>query len=495
MSNSGDSIEEVLLKGGSIVFVGFVLQTGLGFATKYLVATNLGPAGYGAIRVGAILLTFSSMIALLGIDTGIGRYLPRYEDNAKQRSVFLSGLRIVTVSSVVMGGAIAIFAGQIATLLGNSGFEPVVRIFGLATPLVVCMKIAVGSAQGLKRAVPKVAIQSVTFPVVRFVGVTVAVLVGLGSVGVAAMYLIGYAAAAVASGYYLLRHTEFLNGNASDTEFMYRELVVFSAPLVISSAADTVFSDIDGLLLAYFGTAEQVGVYDVAFVLANLLLVILLSFRFISMPLLSELHSEERFVELRGLYQTLSKWLFIVSYPGLMLLGLFPGTVISLTFGSEYVGGALPLSILAIGTFSHIVTGPAGALLVSVGATRLQMVDYVAMASLNVALNLVLIPLYGITGAALATSLSYLVLNGIYLFQLDRRLGVHPVSLEFLKTAGSIGLITVVAWYFGMVVPIDANQRILIVGAVFLPGYLLVCYVFGFGERERRTVANLLNRL
>lgn len=486
---------ETLLKGGSIVFIGFVVQTGLGFATKYLVATNLGPAGYGAIQVGAVLLTFSSMIALLGIHTGIGRYLPRYEDSAKRQSVFVSGLRIVTVSSVVLGGAIAMFAGQIAVVLGTPGIESVVRIFGLATPLVVCMKMAIGSAQGLKRAVPKAAIQYVTFPVVRFVGVTVAVLVGLGSVGVAATYLIGYVAAAVVGGYYLFRHTNLLDGATDNTESMYRELVVFSIPLVISSAADTIFSNIDALLLAYFGTTEQVGVYDIAFVLANLLLVILLSFRFITMPLLSELHSEERFDELRRLYHTLSKWLFLVSYPGLLVLTLFPGTVISLTFGSEYLGGTLPLAILALGTFSHVVTGPAGALLVSVGDTRLQMLDYVAMAALNVALNLVLIPPYGIVGAALATSLSYLALNGLYLFQLDRRLGVRPVSLEFLQTAGSIGLITVVAWLLGIRAPIDAHGRILAVGLVFLPGYLLICYRFGFGERERRIVANLLNRL
>lgn len=495
MTNSGDSVEETLLKGGSIVFVGFVVQTGLGFGTKYLVATNLGPAGYGAIRVGEILLTFSSMIALLGIHTGIGRYLPRYEDSVKRRSVFLSGLRIVTVSSVVLGGAIAMFAGQIAAVLGAPGIESVVRIFGLATPLVVCMKIAIGSAQGLKKAVPKAAIQYVTFPVVRFVGVAVAVLVGLGSVGVAATYLIGYGVAAVAGGYYLFRHTDLLDRDTSDIEPMYRELMVFSAPLVITSAADTIFSDIDGLLLAYFGTTEQVGVYDVAFVLANLLLVVLLSFRFITMPLLSELHSEERFDELRRLYQTLSKWLFLVSYPGLLLLGFFPGTVISLTFGSEYLGGTLPLTILALGTFSHVVTGPAGALLVSVGDTRLQMLDYVVMAALNVVLNLVLIPPYGIIGAALATSLSYLALNVLYVFQLERRLKMRPVSLEFLQTAGSIGLVTAVSWLLGTMVPVDAHGRILVVGAGFLPGYVLICYVFAFGKRERRIVVNLLNRL
>lgn len=95
MSNDSDSTFSTLLTGGSIVFVGKVTGFGLSFLSALIIGRMLGPEGYGVITLGAAVITASSTFALLGMHTGIGRFLPRYENAARRRGVLLSLFQLV----------------------------------------------------------------------------------------------------------------------------------------------------------------------------------------------------------------------------------------------------------------------------------------------------------------------------------------------------------------------------------------------------------------
>lgn len=99
-------------------------------------------------------------------------------------------------------------------------------------------------------------------------------------------------AAATLGIYYHKRYTSlFSRGKAISVR---RELLTFSAPLVISAVMGDVLADIDIFRLGYFTTSSDIGVYNVVYPLATLLTAVLTSFGFIFMPVISELHANDQ---------------------------------------------------------------------------------------------------------------------------------------------------------------------------------------------------------
>lgn len=446
MADAADDTVRTLFKSGSILFVGIVIELGISFFAKVLIAQVLGPVNYGVVSLGITTATVVSTLTLVGVNLGIGRYLPRYDDPAKRRGVLVSGYQLVVPLAVVSGVAIALGAPVIANrAFHDPALVPILRVFGLAIPLAAMMKLSIGVVQGLQKSLQKVYIRNITEPVVRFGAVAVALALGMGALGVAWAYVASYAVAVAVGGYVLVKQSSLFDRTVPAAS-MHRELLAFSFPLVISTAMTLVFSDIDTFMLGYFKPSGHVGIYNTVYPLAYLLTATVSSFSFIFMPVVSELHSDGRTTEMRRLYKVVTKWIFLVTFPVFVVMTVFPETVIGITFGPEYVPGALALSILAVAFFSHSVAGPNVNALTSVGLTKRIMYVNVFTAVLNISLNLVLIPKFSYLGAAVATALSYVLLNVIYSALLYRVTGMHPFSRS-LASAAAAGAALAVSLY------------------------------------------------
>ena len=107
MTESGQesSLIRSLMRSGGIVFLGLVVEMGLSFAAKILMARVLGPDGFGAVALGLTTFTILSYLVLIGMDTGISRFMPREDGRAFKRGVLVSGLQISVPLSLVCGGA------------------------------------------------------------------------------------------------------------------------------------------------------------------------------------------------------------------------------------------------------------------------------------------------------------------------------------------------------------------------------------------------------
>ncbi len=483
MGEESDSFFQTLFAGGVVVFVGKLIGLGVSFVSVVVIGRLLGPNGYGVIALGATIMTTTSTLVLLGMHNGIGRYLPRYDDVSRRRGVLVSAFQLVVPTAVVAGAAVAVFAEPIAIwFFDDPRLTPVLPIFGMAIPVAAIVKLSVGGIQGLQLSTPKVYVENLTAHGARLLLAVAVLLAGYRTIGIAWAYLFGHVAAAVLGVYYLKRHTPLFS--RVEAILMRRELLAFSAPLVISSVMANVLADIDTFLLGYFTTTTDVGVYNVVYPLATMLTAVLTSFGFILMPVISELHANDQRTAMKRMYQVVTKWIFAVSFPLFVLLLIFPDIAIRFTFGQNYLVGASALPILATGFFTHAIAGPNYKALTSIGETKLLMYDNVASAVGNIALNLVLIPRYSFVGAAVATTVSYAGLNLTYSIQLYRRTGIHPVSAGLVRPALAMtpivsGLGLVVATVPSVTLPLFA---VLIGG--FLACYGVVFLRFGGIERE-----------
>ncbi|MFB6080821.1 MAG: flippase [Haloferacaceae archaeon] len=486
MTDEQTELEQIfrdLLKGGSVVLFGRVAELGISFLGLTVIARLIGPTDFGAVSIGSAMLSVLSTFSILGLDTGIGRFLPRYDSAEDRRGVLLSGFRMGVPLAVVVGLAVVATADVVATrVFGDPSLAVVLVIFGAALPFAALVELCIGAIQGSKLVAPKVLVEQLTIPVVRVSIAFVVLYFGLGVVGISFAYGSGYVVAAAIGLYYLWRQTDLFGGGAYTP--VYRNLLTFSMPLVVTIAMNKILGYIDTFLLAGYLPTREVGIYKVAYPVAMLLLIGLESINFLFMPILSGLESEDRYQELRRVFQVVTKWAFMGTLPIFLVIALFPEMTLKITFGDQYVGGAQALSILAAGFFVKVVAGPNSQLLTSIGETRVVMVSNSIAALVNVGLNLALIPRYGIAGAAFATAVSATLMNVLYTTELYRRIGVHPFTVALLKPgAVSLGLVVLLQWvtktYFPVTVPVVVGMFV-----VFLALYAVTILRFGGVQQE-----------
>ena len=147
------------------------------------------------------------------------------------------------------------------------------------------------------------------------------------------------------------------------------------------------------------------------------------------LPTVSEYFSKNDLRGFESLFKSTSKWIFLVVLPIFIFILIFPKEILTLLYGSSYTSGYLALIIITFGIAANDFSGTAATILVAGGRTRANLVCEVIGAITNVALNIVLIPIYGIVGAAISADVAYAIYVGAHLRICGRLLGFSPRPL------------------------------------------------------------------
>ena len=442
-----------IFSGASIVFLGMVIDKGVSFGGRALIARYLSPLKYGEVGLGVTVMTFLASISLLGLHDGLSRYLPRLDSRGRTLSFLLSAFQSAMPLAILLGISVTVFAGSIAEFLRVPDISPLLRIAGFGIPVIVLFKLTTGAVRGAGRAMPRVYMENIAMPVTKLVSFAIVIVLGLGTSVMLWGYVIAYSVAAVLGVYFL--YTLYLREGELDLKEQegafslfdsksWRSLLQFSAPLLLAGLMFRVLSDIDVFLLSYFTSSPRpIGIYQAIYPLGSLLTLFLLACNYMVLPIFSELESRGNNNEMRESYRTLTKWIFVVSLPVFVSFLVFPNLLISMTFGEAYTSGSTALQILAAGFLFHIVTGPNGETLQAIGRSKTVMMDNATVAVSNVVFNIVLIPRFQLVGAIVATFLGYVLWNVLMSYQLYRETKIRPITggevlVPFLLSLGAV---------------------------------------------------------
>lgn len=432
----GDSAEDfgAMFGGTAVVFAGFVFQLGVVFLFRVTVARYLTVEAFGLLTIFIAAVNTAGLVSVAGLDVGIGRYLPRYEDGVPDRAdVVRSAVEVAVPLSVGVGGALVLGAEWVAVgVFRQPELHPLLVVAAIAIPFYGLQQLALGTARGQGRTVPKVAIQHVLAPGAQLLLALVVIVAGYRTLEIATAYAGGIVLSGLVGAWYLLRRSPLGLGRRGS---MHRTLAVFSIPLVVTGIMFNLIHYLDTFLLGYFTTPTDVGIYNTVYPLSQLCTVFLSAFGFLFLPTISGLESEDRLGRADTLAKLTAKWIFFLTFPLFVLMFYFPETSISLTFGAKYSTGAPALAVLVLGFVVHAGFGPTGKGLVALGRTRLVMVDNIVAALVNVGLNVLLIPRLGFFGAALASVGAFWTLDVLWLYQLHKHADIVPVSRGLVRVA------------------------------------------------------------
>jgi O-antigen/teichoic acid export membrane protein len=481
-----------LARGGSLNLVASAVNQAAVFMLTLFLARYLGDAEVGQYAQATAFLALLSLLALSGLRAGLTKFVATHLVDGEPgavRGTLRLGLGLTVAGGVLLGALLAGFAGPIAGVFNDPGLVTGLRSVGLTLPAAVLLEAALAATQGWRTQKPYALIGYVYEPSARLLLTVPLVLAGLGVNAAFVAMPISIWTAMIAALIWLRVMVRRLP--PQPVTYQPRALFSFSSISWVAALATSGLIWADTLLLGLFSDSAQVGIYNVSTRLVMLAAFVMAPINAAFQPYIAHLFHQGQTRDLEQLYRTTTSWIVRLSLPAFIALLVFPQRMLEL-FGPQFVVGASVTMILALGKLVDAATGPCGLMLNMSGLVRVNMIYNVVALVLNVALNLVLIPRYGINGAAVAWALSLSVVNAARVEQVHRSLGVLPFGRATAKAAIA-GLVAAVA-AVGVRTLLPATGQLLVGIPVMVAVYLAVLLAIGIDPDDRALLRSVMRR-
>lgn len=489
-----EQLTEQVAKGGGIAFVGNIVGRFFTFLLQILLTRVLGAAGSGLYALGFSVLGIAQTVSLLGLQNGVVRFGGMHHgagDRSRLKGTLLLALGISFASAVIVGTVLFFLASTIARGVFNEpALTAPIRVFAFALPFYSLVTITSFSARALRRVDCDVAISRLFRPILTLLAVGTSFLLGYRLLGAVSGFLISTVLSA-GMGLHLL-HRLFPDLTSKlRAKYDAKRLILYSGTVLLAGISSLLLTRTDRIMLGILDSAESVGIYNAAANLAVQATLFLTSFNAIFSPMIADLFHRGQMEQLERLFKTITKWIVALTLPVVLVLILFAEQSMRL-FGAEFVVGAPVLIALSIAGLLNVSAGSVGFILIMTGHQKLALMNSLILGGLNVFLNLLLIPRFGILGAGVATGTSIALINLVKLIEVYLLYKIHPYEISYWKPAVS-GMVAAATWLGVRCVWDPAGWLMLLGIGCFAMVYGISLAVLGL-EEEDRLVLMVLRR-
>ena len=478
-------------KHSAVFFAGTLFTAVVGYLFKIYLARVLGAEALGIYALGMTVGGVLGLIAALGLPQAAARYVAIYSGTGRYSELkgFLwHSITVLAVANLIVAAVMFLMREWVADRFYHT---PVLSKYMWAFAALMVMGSFTSffgqSLAGFKDVARRTIITN-------FIGSPLNMLFAVALL-MLGMELSGYLLAQIASGlitlgllalatWKLMPHG--YRSMAGKLPGLQREAILFSASLFAVQALEYAFAQLDKIVVGYYLDARRVGIYVVAMSATLALSTLLQSVNQIFSPTIADLHARGEIDTLHRLYQTLTKWILGFTFPLAIVICIFAAPVMQI-FGTEFRVGWPILVIGAFGQLINCAVGSVGNLLIMSGNQNRLVRVQVKVAIGSIFLDLALIPLWGIIGAAVASAATNAAINLMYLREVKAVLGLTPYNRSYVRlilpvlgTAAIVALVRMEASRFhGFVLSI-------VVGLVL--GYLAfisLALVAGLNEDDR----------
>ena len=432
-----DPARESLARSGSLSLVGSAFAALAALVVTALVSNTYGPQGTGVFFQAVAIYTVASQVLKLGTNSALIRFVSarraRTGDTDAWRITLVATLPVLLVSGFA-AAVIALFSHPLADLLAPpDDASRLAAILVTMAPFIVIGAV-LGVLQTVARLVRGVGaftvLQSITLPLSRIV-VTLALIALAFSADAA---FVGWMAVlpvwllvtiiVIAGPLVQDRRRQRASGTDRAESTTIRAFWSFSAPRAVGAALETALDWSDVLVVAALTSPAEAGIYAVVTRAVRAGQVIDRAMRIAVSPRISHLLSLDDRATATALHTSVTRMLVLLSWPFYLALAILGPSVLSL-FGDGFASGAPALAILAVAMMVSSASGMLQSVLLQGGRSSWQMYNKAAVLALNIGLSIVLVPLIGISGAALSWMACLLLDTALAAWQVHRSMGVR----------------------------------------------------------------------
>lgn len=409
------SLRHRLFSQSTVIFGVRLFGAGLTFLVQVAIARFFGSETLGEYILVMATANIIAVVMPLGFEA-TGTYFAA-EYRAKGEGKLLRGFMARAYTHIALTGALLIIVGPpVARLFGEAGsavaahWAPTV-VLGLATAVVF---VSGAMLVGLKRPFAGYFADGLFRPMLAIAGFAVAFALRGEAEGIQPILWvlsIGYAIVAAVQLLMLLRSARAIPAGESDPRPEVRRWWHFAVPWVALVVAGDFFFDIDLLLLAGHMPSDQLAVFGVCTRIFSLAAFGVGAVYAVTMP---DMFESEALSDRAGFHRKIGDANLVASGLSVALLGavLLLSPLAFMLFGPEFQAGVVPLAILCVGLVVRSVFGPSQIVLSIHNRPYTTLPAVAASLAALVGSNLLLVPPFGLIGAAVAALIAMTTWSG-----------------------------------------------------------------------------------
>lgn len=421
----------VLARGAFNAFILRLTGITLLFGMHVMLARLLGYKQYGIYVYASSWINILVILSLFGFDVSLVRYIAAYR--AQRKWGLLKGILRYSHQLVILLSLFISLFGVITTwFFRNQISKDHLITFYIAfilLPIFALCRLRRAILRSLKLIVQSELLLQVVRPLFLMLAVMIFYFFQFGPLKATHTIMSDLLAHVIALGvgtFLVIKALPVFF--ASQITYLKKEWLRVSFPLLIVAGTQLVLKHTDIIMLGAIRSSESAGIYSVASRISNLVILGLMAINTILAPMASELYHTYKKQELQQILTLSARAVFYFTLIISTLLTVLGAKILRI-FGAEFVAAYIPLIILLIGQIVASLAGSVGLLMNMTGYQKQSGIIVSVCAVVNIMLNVFLIPLLGMIGAAISTAFTLALRNSIMLVYVQRKIGINPTVI------------------------------------------------------------------
>lgn len=423
-----------------------------GVVLLLLTRLYLSPDEYGLLSLSIALFGAIHLLSNLGIPKAAARYISEYrgKDSNQIPWILFSAASMVILGIGISSLGILLLRGYVANIFRTPELYPLLGLGVFFIAFQGAYAYFRSAFQGFGRVEFSALIESIR-GISNLGFITILVVFGYGVIGALAGYIAGYFLASLVG---IICLSKLMPSEINRSEFqtdLPRDIFRYSIPLTVTKASNILYKRVDSIMIGFFLNPMAVGFYMLAKQISSFALAPATALGFTIAPIYGEKNLSEEQSEVADLYEDTLNFIFVLYLPATVGLIFVAEPLVRYLIGEAYLGSVPILQIFSIFLFINAVNQVTNDSLDYMGHAKERAFARGGSSVANFLLNLILIPLMGVIGAAIATVLSYGIMVCVNVIVVHRELDLHLRRI-LKRSTFSLVIVGILATYLSFMV-------------------------------------------
>jgi stage V sporulation protein B len=466
-------------KDTSWAFISIAIAAVIQFFLRILLARYYGAGDLGLYTLAFSIYSFGLIFSGFGVDSGLVKYTAESEGNSSRvNELVTGGVTLSFITGCVMGAILYLSSSYIAnTFFKMPELTVLLQIISIAFPFIALEKAALGFLNGVRRMRLYALINIIQNGLVIILTL-IFTLTGYDIKYVVVALVVPVVLMSFISIIYI--RNSISKPNLLEHLTIIKILFTFGLFVVLANTMGTIMTYISSTLLGYYLTDVDVGIYAAAGILIQAIIILPAAVQRITGPMIANYWGKGEVRNIEHIVNITMKYTAFYAILSAFIIGFLSQDLIKLLFGLEFLSASLPLQILLVGIIFSAIQISVGNALSSTAYVKMIFRLTSIGVLLSLILNILLIPRFGIIGAAIATSSTNLISSLIMLYFTQRLIKIKIDWLWFIKLIG-LTIIIIAGTYIAITI---FNLYACIVMALIALVIIMLRFFTTYRERE-----------
>lgn len=394
------------------------------FITMWFITKFYGESVFGNYSLSLTVLQIVVMLFSMGIPVAFVSFSGEIQNAQQIKGFFLKNLKVLLSTALIPTFIILLFSENITSFFFNKAFlNPYFKILSIGVPFLLLHEIICYYFMSTKKLV-KYGLFIFIIPNILFI-----IILSIFKYVEFQEYFsfMAYVASIILTalvGFFMILFDKTITRYPTIST---RTILQKSVPMMLSGIFLVLLNWTDILMLGYYETESQIGIYNLAFKLGYLALFFVVSMNAVIMPKLSEYFQTKNIEEMKILVNKATQLVILLTIPLAFSLIFFSSYILSF-FGEGFILGEKTLILVTLGAFFNAITGNVDQILNMTNNQKIVRNVFLMGFIVNIILNKYFIPRYGIEGAATSSLITNILLNSTLVIIIKKKLGFYTFT-------------------------------------------------------------------